>query len=205
MEQTEVLINKFTSDFDVSRETVDRLLLYRDLLLKWQRSTNLISPTTVNNVWERHFYDSAQLFLLISDKENPIFDLGSGGGFPGLVLAIMGASMVHLIDSDHKKGIFLSEVIRRTQASAQVHSCRIEAFTPIQKATTITSRACAPLTQLLDYTKPLLAENGECLFMKGQGAEAEVDEAKSNHMFHVEHIASRTHEEGHILRITNLR
>lgn len=197
-------IQKLVDDYHVSRETLDHLIIYHDLLLKWQRSINLISRKTIDDIWERHFLDSAQLFSLISDKEKPIFDLGSGGGFPGLVISLMGAMDVHLIESDQRKCAFLSEVIRRTEDTAKIHTQRIEAFKPDRLAMTITSRACAPLIALLRLSAPLLAEGGSCFFLKGRGASEEVAAAEQAASFHVKQHPSRTDSHGCILEISDL-
>ena len=114
--------------FSVSHETVEKLELYERLLLQWQKAVNLVSPTTLPQVWQRHFADSAQLIALAPNAKNWV-DLGSGGGFPGLAIAIMLANQkeccVHLIESNSRKCAFLSEVARRTGASARVHNMRI--------------------------------------------------------------------------------
>jgi len=192
----------FISHVNVSRETFERLALYSELLTKWQQKINLVSPDSISNQLNRHFVDSAQLFSLISGKEKSIFDLGSGAGFPGLVLSIMGAPSVRLIESDKKKSTFLSEVIRQTGADARVISERIERLSDDMRADLVTSRACAPLGKLLGYAHPLLAEGGRCLFLQGQGAQAEVEEAASDWMFHVEQHPSITDPNGCVLAIT---
>lgn len=197
--------NLFIESVDVSRETLQKLDTYYDLLIKWQQKINLISPKTLDEVWSRHFLDSAQLFSLLSYTDKSIFDIGSGAGFPGLVLSVMGASQINLVESDGRKCVFLSEVIRQTSSNAKVHNCRIESLPPEINAATVTSRACASLDLLLNYSHPLLSEDGECLFLKGRGAEQEIEEAERRWMFHVEQYPSIVDEEGCILRIRNLR
>lgn len=204
MEHSHLLIEKFVSLVNVSRETLDKLICYHGSLAKWQPKINLVSPTTLENAWERHFLDSAQLYPLLSYPDKSIFDLGSGAGFPGLVLSIMGAPQITLLESDQRKCIFLSEVIRQTNATAKVLNARIESLKK-EEAMTITSRACASLNQLLFYALPLLAEGGECLFLKGRGAEQEIEEARREWMFHVEHYPSLADKEGVVLRITKLK
>ena len=105
---------------DVSRETLDKLSAYVDLLIKWQRRINLVGPNTVADVWRRHLLDSAQLYSHLADPKARLLDLGSGAGFPGLVLSILGAKDVTLIESNQKKCSFLGEVIRQTGCAAQV-------------------------------------------------------------------------------------
>lgn len=205
MEQSQSGFDKFISSVNVSREALDKLTLYHSLLLKWQPRINLVSPKTISESWERHFLDSAQLFSLLSDPQKPIFDFGSGAGFPGLVLSVMGATQIHLIESDQRKCAFLSEVIRQTNSTAKVLNQRIESLPFTGQAATVTSRACASLNQLLHYAAPLLAEDGECLFLKGRNAEQEVAEAQQDWLFHVEQSPSQTDSEACILRIRDLR
>lgn len=188
----------------VSRETFDKLLLYHDLLLKWQTKLNLISPQTIGNLWERHFLDSIQIFSLISRNSPVIFDLGSGAGFPGLIISLILNCPVMLIESDKKKSIFLSEVIRQTNSSAIVITSRIESFFPKEKADVIISRACAPLLKLLNYSKPLLKPDGNCIFLKGKSWKEELDVASERCMFHVEHFSSLTDPSGRILRLSQI-
>lgn len=205
MKQSDFTYDDFTKQVNVSRETFDRLRIYGDLLLKWQKKINLVSPKSLDNFWERHFLDSAQLFRLISSPKKDIFDLGSGAGFPGLVLSIMGVEKMHLIESDQRKCIFLSEVIRETGASAQIFNQRIESVaTSGKKAHTVSSRACAPLAKLLAYAHPLLEEGGECIFLKGEGATEEIEDAKREWLFHVKQHPSITHKEGCILTLSDI-
>lgn len=204
MEQSDAAWQKLISEHNVSRETVDKLHLYHQLLLKWQPKINLVSPSTIKNAISRHFLDSAQLFPLLSSPEKLIFDFGSGAGFPGLVLSLMGASQIHLIESDQRKSAFLSEVIRQTDSSAKVFNQRIESLPLKGQAAVVTSRACASLQQLFAYAEPLLAEQGECLFLKGRNVEAEIADAQRDWVFHVEQRPSMTDEDGCILRITGL-
>lgn len=204
MKQCFLAFQEYISRLDVPRETVEKLITYHDLLLKWQRKINLVSNSTLENAWERHFLDSAQLYPLLSDVDKPIFDLGSGAGFPGLVLSILGAKRISLLESDQRKCIFLSEVIRETKATAKVINERIE-LPKKTLAHTVTSRACASLDQLLTFSEQLLAEGGECIFLKGRGAAQEIEEAKKRWVFHVEQFPSIVDKEGSILRIRNLR
>ena len=157
----------FKNSIDVSRETLDRLSIYVDLLNKWQKSINLIGPKTVADTWRRHILDSAQLFSYINNRNDLVFDLGSGAGFPGLVLAIMGAKNVVLLESNQKKCSFLGEVIRQTACSATVFNGRIKDYSEQKTAKYITSRALAPLDLLCAWSYPLLVPDGKCLFLKG--------------------------------------
>ena len=152
---------------NVSRETMDRLICYADLLVKWQNSINLVSNTTIEDMWRRHFYDSAQLIDHIerSNSSLNILDVGSGAGFPGLVLSIMGAGKVHLVESNGKKCAFMKQVIQKTGIDAIVHNQRIEKI-ETSSIDIITSRACADLDKLLSLTANLITAKTECLFLK---------------------------------------
>lgn len=128
----------FAEIIDVSRETLDKLSVYVDLLTKWQRRINLVGPKTLPDVWRRHVLDSAQLYPLVKDQSGPLLDLGSGAGFPGLVLSIMGVPNVTLLEATQKKCSFLGEVIRQTGCSAKVFQGRIETYPDKKAAETIT-------------------------------------------------------------------
>lgn len=170
----------------VSRETLERLDRFVALLLAWQRSTNLIAPSTVPYLWTRHVADSLQLLELAPDARAWI-DLGSGGGFPGLVIACALAATpgarVHLIESHGKKAAFLREAQRVTAVPATVHDMRIEEFvtTYDDPVDVITARALAPLKSLFKHSFPLLGKSGAmALFPKGQHAELELKEARES-------------------------
>ena len=167
----------------VSRETLERLDRFVALLLEWQRRTNLIAPSTLPLLWTRHIADSLQLLELAPDARDWI-DLGSGGGFPGLVIASALAdtpgARVHLIESHGKKAAFLREAQRLTATPASVHAMRIEEFVTTYDGPVdvITARAVAPLKLLFYQTFPLLGKSGAiALFPKGQHAELELREA----------------------------
>ncbi len=181
--------------------------LYKNILLKWQKSVNLISPNTINEIETRHFLDSAQIYDYI-DPSAQIADLGSGAGFPGMILSIMGASDITLIESDQKKCIFLNEVARNYKISPNVFCSRIEDFSknhPEKKFDIITARALSSLAQLLDYAYPLLKNNGKCIFLKGEKSDLEILEALKKYMFHVEHILSTTDDNGKILILSSIK
>lgn len=184
--------------FNVSRETFARLEIYAALLEKWQNSINLVSKNTLPDLWQRHFLDSAQLYPLVKDKTGTLVDLGSGAGFPGLVLSILGKADVHLVESDIRKAVFLREVSRACDARVTVHACRIEEAS-IRGAATVTARALAALPQLLDYAAPLLAEDGICIFLKGRTAEDEIITAQEKWDFSIEKQEGATGDGGAVL------
>jgi len=164
----------FAAKIDVSRETLDNLSVYLELLAKWQKSINLVGPKTLADAWRRHVLDSAQLFNHIKKPTDLIFDLGSGAGFPGLVVAIMGAKNVVLMESNQKKCSFLGEVIRQTACSATVFNGRIEDYPEQHTANYVTARALAPLDELCAWSYRLLVPEGKSLFLKGESYEQEL-------------------------------
>ena len=194
----------FARDFDVSRETLAAFEAYAALLAKWNRRINLVGRETLDELWRRHFLDSAQLLPLMPDppegRPRVIADLGSGAGFPGLVLAILGAGEVHLIESDQKKCAFLREAARETGAQVEIHATRIEAVESLE-ADVVTARALAPLEKLMAYARPVLRPGGLCLFLKGRGAEEELTASGLAATMRVERSPSRSDAAGVILSI----
>jgi 16S rRNA (guanine527-N7)-methyltransferase len=173
---------------DVSRETADRLERFVALLRKWQTAENLVAPETLPSVWKRHVADSAQLAKIFPDARVWL-DLGSGAGFPGIVLAILLAEspdgIVHLVESNQRKCAFLRQAIRESGASAKVHAGRIEAVLaewqdPVDM---ISARALAPLDRLLSLAAPLLSNGAVGAFHKGQDFEREIEEASKSWEF----------------------
>jgi 16S rRNA (guanine527-N7)-methyltransferase len=194
----------------VSRETAERLDSFVALLLKWQRSVNLISSATVPRLWTRHVADSLQL-LELAPRAQVWVDLGSGGGFPGLALACALAekpgSAVHLVESNMKKAAFLREASRATAAPAFVHATRAEDFANNFEGhlDIVTARAFAPLKLLIKQAFPLLGKSGVTgLFLKGQGAEFELREAAEVWDIDAMLVPSRTNRSGRIVVIRNL-
>jgi 16S rRNA (guanine527-N7)-methyltransferase len=166
----------------VSRETEARLVRYVGLLLEWQAKTNLVAPSTLPNLWTRHIADSLQL-LDLAPAAKVWIDLGSGGGFPGVVLACALAetpgAMVHLVERNTRKAAFLREALRVTGARGMVHLAEIgdtgDRITgPVD---CVTARAVAPLSQLIGFVEPLVRKGAKALFLKGQDVEAELTEA----------------------------
>ncbi len=195
---------EFQSRTDVSRETCEKLETYHARLVKWQKAINLVAPSTLDEAWVRHFYDSAQLWPLLGGTEGPLYDLGSGAGFPGLVLAVMGRRDVRLVESDTRKATFLRETARETGAGATVHNMRIEDLDATD-AVIVTARALAALDTLFALSYPLIsAKNGRCVFLKGGRWEEEVAQARENWNFDLTAHDSATDTEARILEISNL-
>jgi 16S rRNA (guanine527-N7)-methyltransferase len=167
----------FARAFPVSRETLARLEAYADLLIRWSARINLVGRDTLLDLWRRHMLDSAQLHPLMPSAAQSAIDLGSGAGFPGLVLAILGASGVELIEADSRKAAFLREAARVTVTQATIRPCRIAAVSPHQ-VDVVTARALAPLDKLLDLAEPFIGSNTVCMFPKGEKAVAELTLAR---------------------------
>ena len=193
----------------VSRETLRRLELFVDLLLRWQQKTNLISPSTIPNLWTRHIADSLQLLDLVPDAKIWV-DFGSGGGFPAIPIACALAerpgAQLHLVESNGKKAAFLREAIRVTGAPAQVHAERVEKYTqsPVNSVDVVTARALAPLKTLCDQAFPLIERGAIGLFPKGQDVAGELTETDKYWSIEASTVASRTSPEGCILVVRSL-
>ncbi|MGB3314125.1 MAG: 16S rRNA (guanine(527)-N(7))-methyltransferase RsmG [Albidovulum sp.] len=189
----------------VSRETSERLALYEGLLRKWNPAINLVARSTLDSLWDRHFRDSVQVFDLAPDTARIWADLGSGGGFPGLVVAIVGAderpaTKVTLVESDQRKATFLSTVARETGIDVTVLSERIEAVAPLH-ADVLTARALAPLDRLLGFAERHLAPEGMAIFPKGTAWREEVSQALESWRFSYQNNDSVTEPGATVLTI----
>ncbi|MER8905771.1 16S rRNA (guanine(527)-N(7))-methyltransferase RsmG [Mesorhizobium sp. M0772] len=193
----------------VSRETFDRLVTFEQLFLKWNRSINLAAPSTLDDVWGRHILDSAQL-ARIAPQAKRWADLGSGGGFPGLVMAFLlgerdGAS-IDLVESNRKKASFLQAVIGQFGLPARVVARRIDdSYALVSAPEIITARALAPLPALLDLSAPWLTKGSRALFHKGRDYRSEVEESTHRWAFDLVEHPSMTDAHGVILEVTDLR
>ena len=199
--------NKFCSHILVSRETYEKLCMFHKTLMKWQNSINLISKNTIKNIWERHFLDSAQLYKFVKGVEGNIIDFGSGAGFPGLVLAIMGKKNIHLVESDYKKCVFLKEIAMLTETDITIHNCRIEDLNFIN-VDLITCRALAPLSKLIEYVEIFINKSiaesrtsPKLLFLKGKSYYSEVMELSKIKKISFKEYPSITDVHGKILYI----
>lgn len=200
----------FAQAFNVSHETIHSLTRYADLLSHWQKTTNLVAPSTLPNIWSRHFADSAQLSALASNGRLWL-DLGSGGGFPGLIVALLRKAdsdfRMHLVESNQKKCAFLGQVVRATEAPVDIHAIRIEQLA--EKAQSlrpdvISARALAPLPRLLELAEPFLRDQTKGLFLKGRETEAEIRTAQERWSFDVQLHQSLTADDAQILEVSNL-
>ncbi|GAC1337414.1 MAG: hypothetical protein NVSMB18_02240 [Acetobacteraceae bacterium] len=173
------------SEPELEPGVVERLRAYAELLARWTQRINLVSRADAGQIWERHVRDSLRLLPLIPPGTARAIDLGSGGGLPGLVLAVASGIPFELVESDRRKAAFLTEAQRVTGAPVQVHCARIEQLT-IPPAPLVTARALAPLEILLGLAAPLLTPGGTGLFPKGVRATEELNAARVHWRMHVE-------------------
>ncbi len=195
---------EFREKTDVSRETLERLVAYAALLRRWNKAVNLVGPSTIRDLWARHMLDSAQLLPLAPPDAKDWFDLGSGAGFPGLVVAILAMEAapdlrVTLVESDRRKAAFLLEAARTAGVSVQVRAERLEDL-PDACADVVSARALAPLKDLLPWSGRLIRPGGVALFPKGRQGREELDAAAGVWPFAPEILPSRVDPDSMILR-----
>lgn len=193
----------------VSRETLEKLDAYVALLLKWQPIKNLVGPSTLPVIWSRHVLDSLQILEFLPD-EKIIVDLGSGAGFPGLVIAVMLANRpgacVHLVESNGRKAAFLREVIRTLNLPAEVHNCRIEdakAELP-DHIDCVTARALAPLQELFEMQEKISKKPCKSIYLKGQDIDEELTQAAKYWSIDYKIVPSVTDPAGHVLLVDKI-
>ena len=185
----------------------DQLKQYHALLLKWQKKINLISPSTINDSWNRHFKDSIQVEPLIPSDAKTLFDLGCGAGFPGLVLAMMKPELnIHLVESDQKKCSFMKAVSRETNTPVTIHNERIEKVNIEQTPDVISARALASLESLFNYCRPWIEQNPNItlIFPKGEKAQEELKILEQNWIFNKTEHQSKTDPRATIFVFTNI-
>lgn len=188
---------------NVSRETIEKLEAYASLLQQWQQHINLVSPTTLADLWNRHILDSVQLFPLLPSSDAVIADIGCGAGFPGLVLSILGCPNVHLVESDQRKCAFLREAARITGAHPSFHAARVETLV-LPEVGVFTSRACGSLGKLLNILGPKCQKNTICLFHKGKNYTKELEDV-GGWCFDLSVHPSRIEEGSVVLELTHIR
>lgn len=188
----------------VSRGAGDKLRHYGAMLAAWNEKINLVSPSTIPVLWTRHILDSAQLYPLLPPGATRLVDLGSGAGFPGMVLAILGVPEVHLIESTGKKATFLKAVAAELAPHVTVHAARIEALHGELVADMVTARALAPLPDLLPLAAPFLGARGTALFLKGRKAPEELTQARKYWTFSLSTQASLSDPSGVVLSLSAL-
>lgn len=191
---------------DVSRETAGRLLRFDAVLMDWSGRHNLVARSTLSDRWRRHYLDSAQLFPLLPKDARRLVDLGSGAGFPGIMLAAMGAARglaVTLVESTQKKAAFLAEAARAMDLTVEILPARIETLARLAPDV-ITARALAPLPLLLGYAHRLSGADTKCLFLKGQDVEKELTDATKYWSMTVTRTPSLTSAQSSILAIASI-
>lgn len=194
---------EFQAVCGVADEALGCLAAYLELLERWQRRINLVGAATLADPWRRHFLDSAQLLPLLPPPARVVCDIGSGAGFPGLVLAILDADEgreFHLVESSERKCAFLREANRIAGAGAIIHNERVEKLPGIS-ADVATARAVAPLEKLLDYAISILSKRGQCLFLKGKIWREELTQARKRWIMKESHLESLSDPNGIILKL----
>lgn len=189
----------------VSRETMVKLETYHELLVNWQKTINLVAPSTLDEAWARHFVDSAQLYDLAPTVSRKWLDLGSGGGFPGLVVAAIAAEAnpnlkMTLVESDIRKCGFMREAARKMNLSVQILTRRI-ADIPIQSADVISARALSNLATLIDHARPHTTKNTCLLFPKGTSYKDELETIPHDWQINAEIIDSLTNADSVVIRL----
>ena len=201
------MIKSYVGERTVSRETLDRLKTLESLIKRWTTKINLIAPSTIPDIWNRHIVDSAQVYYH-ANKRGKWVDIGSGAGLPGLVIAILNeednkAGTVTLVESDLRKSTFLKTAARELGIGCEVINARIETIKS-QQADIITARALAPLPKLLEHTSRHLAPSGITLFPKGAKRQIEVQAARKIWSFEQEEFTSWTDRNDAILRLSRI-
>lgn len=196
-----------TNDLNVSRETLDQLAAFRALVEKWNPKINLVSKKSLPEIWDRHILDSAQVFSS-TDAKGSWVDLGSGGGFPGIVVAILSKDAdadlnITLVESDQRKSAFLRSAIRELKLNAKVIADRIENIEPLN-ANIISGRALADLDLLLEYAQRHVSSNGVALFPKGRTWKNEHEQAQRRWSYTLDVIKSKTDADAAILKIKDI-
>jgi 16S rRNA (guanine527-N7)-methyltransferase len=194
---------EFQRETGVSRETIERLTVYLETLVKWNERINLVGRGSLVDPWRRHMLDSAQLLEYLPQSESGIADFGTGAGFPGLVLALMGAKNVVLLDSDSRKCVFLQEVARLTGARIEIRNARLEALAPWPLAA-VTARAVAPLERLIPLIQGFIELGAVALLPKGREWQQELTRIRAQWEIRAEVFPSKSDGGGRVLRISEV-
>ena len=192
------------SEFTLNNTQVDKIEFYLSSIIKYNKHTNLIGKSTIENIWDRHVLDCLQLTKHITNKKLKILDLGTGAGLPGVLLSIVGYQKVLMVDSVKKKTDFVRKIIKELSLTAKLQNKRIEK-PPTSEHDIIVSRALAPLVKLLTYARMYSNKNTTSLFLKGRNASSEIDMASKVYFFEFEKIKSLSSDEGCVLKINNIR
>jgi len=192
------------SEFVLNKTQVDKIDFYLSSIIKYNKHTNLIGKSTIENIWDRHVLDCLQLTKHITNKKLRILDLGTGAGLPGVLLSIAGHQKVLMVDSVKKKTDFVRKIIKDLSLTAKIQNKRIEK-PPTSQHDIVVSRALAPLVKLLTYARMYSNKNTTLLFLKGKNAISEIEIASKKFYFEFEKINSLSSDEGCILKINNIK
>jgi 16S rRNA (guanine527-N7)-methyltransferase len=193
---------EFVSQFEVSRETSNKLERFSTLLTKWNQKLNLIGKSTIPDLQMRHIVDSAQLIKYL-DAKDLVYDFGSGAGFPGLILSFLGIETVHLVESDSRKVKFLQEAAKISNNEIIIHNKRIEIIN-IERADVITARALAPLDRMLVMIEKIVPTTSRIILFKGRNINQEILQACKNFKFDYDLYPSITANDSWVIEIKNL-
>jgi 16S rRNA (guanine527-N7)-methyltransferase len=196
-------LNKIKKFCELDEAQIKNLEDFVLLLLQENQNFNFIGNSTIEDIWNRHILDCAQLLRFIENKNSKFADLGSGAGFPGIILSILGLREIHLIEKAFRKCEFLRRAKLFSQKRIFIHQTKLEELAAIE-FDCITSRALAPLDQLLTYSKKFLKKDGYCLFLKGKNLEKEIELAKKTFQFEYQLHSSLTSSESNIIKISNI-
>ncbi|MDC0498215.1 16S rRNA (guanine(527)-N(7))-methyltransferase RsmG [Alphaproteobacteria bacterium] len=192
------------SEFALNKIQVDKIDFYLSSIIKYNKHTNLVGNSTIENIWDRHVLDCLQLTKHINNKKFKILDLGTGAGLPGVLLSIVGYQRVLMVDSVKKKTDFVRKIIEELSLTAKIQNKRIEK-SPISQHDIIVSRALAPLIKLLSYARMYSNKNTTSLFLKGRNANSEINIATKAYFFQFEKIKSLSSDDGCVLKINNIK
>lgn len=192
------------SEFFLNKTQVDKIDFYLSSIIEYNKHTNLVGKSTIENIWDRHVLDCLQLTKYIINKKSKILDLGTGAGLPGVLFSIVGYKKVLMVDSVKKKTDFVRKIIKDLSLTAKIQNKRIEK-PPRSQHDIIVSRALAPLVKLLTYARMYSNKNTTSLFLKGRNATTEIDIASKVYFFEFEKIKSLSSDDGCVLKINNIR
>ena len=192
------------SEFVLNKTQVDKIDFYLSSIIEYNKHTNLVGKSTIENIWDRHVLDCLQLTKHIINKKLKILDLGTGAGLPGVLFSIVGYQKVLMVDSVKKKTDFVRKIIKELSLTAKIQNKRIEK-PPKSQHDIIVSRALAPLVKLLTYARMYSNKNTTSLFLKGKNAISEIDIASNKFFFEFEKIKSLSSNDGCILKVNNIK
>ena len=192
------------SEFVLNKTQVEKIDFYLSSIIEYNKHTNLVGRSTIENIWDRHVLDCLQLTKYINNKKLKILDLGTGAGLPGVLFSIVGYQKVLMVDSVKKKTDFVRKIIKELSLTAKIQNKRIE-NPPTSQHDIIVSRALAPLVKLLTYARMYSNKNTTSLFLKGRNAISEIDIAAKVYFFEFEKIKSLSSDDGCVLKINNIR